>query len=77
VEPGAYEYHREGLQRGATTVTPRGGPRVTETAPPRDDDDDERSDAPERGYREYRNERPDTDEVDDGRLGDPAEERTE
>jgi type II secretory pathway component GspD/PulD (secretin) len=27
VEPGAYESHREGLQRGATQVAPRGGAR--------------------------------------------------
>ena len=28
VEPGAYELHREGLQRGATQVDPRGGART-------------------------------------------------
>ena len=28
VEPGAYEQHREGMQRGATQVDPRGGART-------------------------------------------------
>jgi hypothetical protein len=31
VAPGIYEEHREGLQRGATTVIPRGGSRATAT----------------------------------------------
>jgi general secretion pathway protein D len=28
VQPGAYDFHREGLQRGATQVAPRGGART-------------------------------------------------
>jgi Flp pilus assembly secretin CpaC len=33
VDPGVYEEHRIGLQRGATKVIPRGGSRVTTQAP--------------------------------------------
>jgi hypothetical protein len=37
VEPGAYDFHREGLERGATQVTPRGGSReMPATTRPRD-----------------------------------------
>jgi type II secretory pathway component GspD/PulD (secretin) len=34
VDPGMYEQHREGLQRGATRVEPRGGARVKSTTQP-------------------------------------------